>query len=93
MARQRRKVEPTRISVYDLIEVLFAHRQTLPDNVLRSLQSIYRRAVAARSNNEPDETWWLELTNFGEQDTDSCEDGYWTGPPEARPDYYDEPPF
>lgn len=59
--------------VYEAVEVLFAYRHHLPNDVLRSLQGIYLCASAARFG-EFYETWWVEDASLiRDHNTADCE--------------------
>lgn len=64
------------IGIGEAIEVLYAHRHTLPADVLRSLQSIYLCASAAQYG-EPYEQGWLDVEDFrtyyGDHNAAECE--------------------
>jgi hypothetical protein len=66
----------TSISVHDAVEVLFANRHTLPNDVLRSLANIWICASAARFG-EPYETYWWDADSprFRDHDVPRCEAG------------------
>ncbi|MDW3849678.1 hypothetical protein NMK34_23980 [Micromonospora sp. BRA006-A] len=64
------------VTVHDAVEVLYAHRHTLPADILRSLQSIYLCASAANYG-QPYEQGWLDegeyLQDYGDHTVAGCE--------------------
>lgn len=56
------------------VDVLFAHRHSLPGDVLRSLQSVYVCASAAKYG-RPYEEGWLDPEEFASHDVSECESG------------------
>lgn len=98
IARNRK----TNISVNDAVEVLFAKRHSLPNDVLRSLAGIWICASAARFG-EPYEDAWPDADSprYRNHDVERCEAGLPSTdvkyeplpPPVVGPDGLEEPPF
>lgn len=72
------EAEVTRLSTTDpvsqAVDVLFAHRHTLPPDVLRSMQDIWTCASAARSGEPFEVRTWAEIrAEIAAHDTAACE--------------------
>ena len=66
---------PVADDVYAAIEVLFRHRHTLPNDVLRTLQCIWTCCSAARFG-EPYERFWIDSDDrYRSHNTAECEAG------------------